>query len=125
MFDAGLSMHEFFHSFWLRNTDSRVMPKAMEAAFSDSENVKLLAIKSQIDAYAASQSKKFEQEVLAQRTRLVESEHKLQAKETKGARESQRIATRKIERALAKLADLRRAKLRDGDSRIFPATTRQ
>ncbi len=41
-------------------------------------------------------------------------------KETRKAREEVRIAGNKIERALAKLADLKRSELKDRDSRIFP-----
>jgi hypothetical protein len=44
----------------------------------------------------------------------------MQAKTTKAALESKRIAGDKIEWALGKLSDLRRSELTEEDSRIFP-----
>ncbi|MDN8643539.1 SOS response-associated peptidase family protein [Stenotrophomonas indicatrix] len=61
-----------------------------------------------------------EQELFANRKRLADAERSLQAKETKKAREDVRIAGNKIERAMGKLADLKRADRKDRDSRIFP-----
>ena len=55
-----------------------------------------------------------------QRKRLADAERTLQAKPTKAATESQRIATDKIEWGMGKLSDLRRTELKDRDSRIFP-----
>ncbi len=61
-----------------------------------------------------------EQELFANRKRLADAERSLHAKETKKAREDLRIAGNKIERAMGKLADLKRADGKDRDSRIFP-----
>ncbi|HKW82619.1 MAG TPA: SOS response-associated peptidase family protein, partial [Burkholderiaceae bacterium] len=61
-----------------------------------------------------------EQKLFDQRKRLVEAERKLQTKTTKAALESQRIASANIERALAKMAELRRTVPEGDDLRIFP-----
>jgi Uncharacterised ACR, COG2135. len=63
---------------------------------------------------------KAEQELFKQRARLADAERTLQAKTTKAASESKRIATSKIESTLRGLDDLRRTELKDRDSRIFP-----
>ena len=73
-----------------------------------------------LDKHRAAQVIQLEQEVFAQRTRLADAERKLAVKVTKAATESRRIATSKVERALAKLTDLKRQEPRDRDSRIFP-----
>lgn len=48
-----------------------------------------------------------------------DAERSLQTKETKKSREDVRIAGNKIERAMGKLADLKRAEGRGRDSRMF------
>ena len=68
----------------------------------------------------ADQTVKLEQDLFKQRKRLADSERTLQAKPTKSATESKRIATDKIEWGMGKLSDLRRTELKDRDSRIFP-----
>ena len=123
IFGEVMTVREFFETFWRRNEgEGIVIPKAMEATFLEPQTDDERAIKALIDEFAAKASTRFEKEVFEQRTRLVEAERKLAVKETKAAAESQRIATNKIERALARLADLRRTELRDSDSRIYPGS---
>ncbi len=55
-----------------------------------------------------------------QKKRLADAERGLLAKTTKAAVESKRIAGDRIERTLARLADLRRSELQDRDARIYP-----
>ncbi len=121
MFGAELSIHEFINLFQRRSTDARVViPKGMEMSFSIPLNEEERSIKALIDEFATAEATRFEQDLFKQRTRLVEAERKLLAKPTKAAVESQRIATSKIERALEKLANLRRTAPKDSDSRIYP-----
>lgn len=120
-YGAVLDIQEFYDLFWRRSHDSKVkIPKAMEAAFNDPQNEVERQIKTAIDAYAAEQTVQLEQDLFKQRKRLADAQRTLQAKPTKGAAESQRIAADKIEAAMRKMADLRRTELQDRDSRIFP-----
>ena len=88
----------FYELFWRRSGGSKVkIPKAMEAAFAEPENEAEQQIKSAIDAFVAEQSVKLEQDLFKQRKRLADAERTLQAKPTKAATQSKRIATDKIE----------------------------
>ena len=120
-FGAELDIKEFFELFWRRSGDSKIkVPKAMEAAFAEPKNEAEEQIKAAIDAYAAEQTVKLEQDLFKQRKRLADAERTLQTKTTKAASESKRIAADKIEWARGKLSDLQRTELEDRDSRIFP-----
>jgi hypothetical protein len=61
-----------------------------------------------------------EKELLKQRKRLVDAQRKLQSKETKSARNHERIATDKIETLTSKLTTLRSDQVSSADSRILP-----
>ena len=61
-----------------------------------------------------------EHEIFKQRKRLADAERALATKPTKKAADDQRIATNKVEGALERLADLKRAAPLPKDSRIFP-----
>ena len=63
-----------------------------------------------------------EQEIFAQRKRVVEAERKLQVKATKKAQDDVRIGREKVARALARLEDLRRKEPQDRDFRIYPGS---
>ena len=120
-YGAELDIKEFYELFWRRSTDTKVkIPKAMEAAFAQPKSDADLQIKTAIDEFAAEQTIKLEQDLFKQRKRLADAERTLQAKPTKAATESKRIATDKIDWAMGKLSDLRRTELKDRDSRIFP-----
>jgi hypothetical protein len=51
---------------------------------------------------------------------LADAQRSLKEKETKRAREEERIATSKIDNYVDRLADLKRTEARPNDSRIFP-----
>jgi hypothetical protein len=74
---------------------------------------------SYIEEFRASQARLWEQELFKQRKRLADAQRKLQSKETKAARNDERISTDKIETLTAKLTSLRSDQLRSTDSRIF------
>jgi putative SOS response-associated peptidase YedK len=120
-FGADIGIEEFFRTFWIRAADGKLkLPKAMEAAFGEPRNEDERRIKALIDEHAQAETRRLEQELFKQRTRLAEAERMLAVKETKAAAESKRIAGDKIEWSLGKLADLRRQDLQDQDARIFP-----
>ena len=75
-----------------------------------------------IESYRKALATRWETEIFAQRRRLVDAEESLQSKETKRAREDVRIATKKIQTLLDRLADLRRTEPGEDDGRIFPMT---
>lgn len=120
-FGADVSLKQFFRTYWLRSQGAKIkIPKAMDAAFAEPANDEEREIKALIDAHDAEQRTKLEQELFRQRKRLADAERTLQAKTTKAALESKRIATDKIEWCRGKLSDLRRVELNDEDHRIFP-----
>ena len=117
-FHSKLSILEFVELFRRRAHGDKVsIPKGMAAAFADPHNEDECSIQAMINAFAAAESTRLEQELFSQRTRLVEAERKLQVKPTKAATDGQRIASNKIARAMVKLADLRRTDPRDSLSR--------
>jgi hypothetical protein len=75
---------------------------------------------SYIEAYQTKQARIWEQELFKQRKRLVDAQRKLQTKETKAARNDERIATGKIATLTSKLTTLRSDQVGPDDSRIFP-----
>lgn len=95
-------------------------PKAMDDAFRAGASPAELAVWAEVDQWNRTEAAVLEQELFANRKRLADAERALQVKETKKAREDVRIAGNKIDRALAKLADLKRTEPKDRDSRIFP-----
>jgi putative SOS response-associated peptidase YedK len=121
MFGAHISIKEFVELFWARAKGAKVkIPKGMELAFTDASAGAELEVRRAISEFAANETHRLETELFAQRKRLADAERSLQVKTTKAAADSKRIATDKIARAMAWLADLRRAEPQDRDSRIFP-----
>jgi len=121
MFGADIDIHEFYRLYWLNAQGSRVKyPKAMEAPFAQPTTDEERAIKALIDEFHKAETLRLEPELFAQRKRLADAERKLQAKPTKTATESARIAKSKIDQTLRRLDDLARTELKPRDSRIFP-----
>jgi putative SOS response-associated peptidase YedK len=75
---------------------------------------------SHIDEHRAKLTTQWEQELFKQRKRLADAQRSLKAKEMKAARESERIATNKVQALTERLADLKRTEPRPDDSRIYP-----
>lgn len=121
MTGATLSLQEFA-ALYARDPGKKrpKTPKAMDDAFRAGASPAELAVWVEVERWNQAESAVLEQELFANRKRLADAERALQVKETKKAREDVRIAGNKIERALAKLADLKRAEPKDRDSRIFP-----
>ena len=96
--------------------------RALEANFSDPQDTDAREIKSYIDQYRVAQATAWEQDLFKQKKRLADAQRSLKGKETKRAREDERIATNKIENFIDRLADLRRRDVLPKDDRIFPMT---
>ena len=73
-----------------------------------------------IEQHRTNQSRAWEQELFKQRKRLADAQRKLQVKETKAARNDERIATEKVGVLTGKLTSLRSEQLQQDDTRIFP-----
>jgi putative SOS response-associated peptidase YedK len=73
-----------------------------------------------IEQYRTNQARAWQQELFKQRKRLADAQRKLQVKETKAARNDERIATAKIATLTDKLTTLRSQHLQPDDTRIFP-----
>jgi len=122
-FGADVSLREFYRLYIERSEGASLrLPKGVDASFANSTTEEERRIQTLIEAYDLQQVAKYEQEVFKQRKRLAEADRALQSKITKAATENKRIATDKIDRALAKLGDLRRTEIKERDNRIFPLT---
>lgn len=71
-----------------------------------------------IEAYRTQQAQTWEQELFKQRKRLVDAQRKLTIKETKAARNDERIANNRLEQLTNKLATLRSEQISTNDLRI-------
>ena len=120
-YGANVDIETFWKLYGQRVWDPKVkIPKGMDVPFLTPKSEREREIKAAIEAYAAQQTTKLEQEIFKQRKRLADAERSLLTKSTKKAADDQRIATSKIEWAKGKLADLNRTDLEDSDSRIYP-----
>ncbi len=118
---ADISLPDFAELYGFRLADKAIrILKAVDAAFARPGSEAERAIKADIDAFDRRQATAWEQELFRQRKRLADAERTLQAKPTKAAAESRRIATTKVDWLLGKLAALRRPTLLPEDSRFFP-----
>ena len=123
MFDASLSIREFYEIFYRRGLDPKIkIPKAVEASFAHPQPDDERAIQAVIGEYKDQQAAKFEEELFKQRKRLADAERTLQSKSTKKAQDDQRISSEKIRQLMGRHADLKRTELFDRDSRMFPGS---
>lgn len=100
--------------------DSIKIAKALEANFYEAEDPAGERIRRYIDDYRRRKAAEWEAEAFKQRKRLADAERQLRNKETRKAREDQRIANAKVAALRQRLADLNRTSLVPEDSRIFP-----
>ncbi|WP_454909803.1 SOS response-associated peptidase family protein [Variovorax gossypii] len=123
LFGGVLSLREFVKLYGKRKDDPKIsIPKAVDAAFGVPQSDEEREIKWMIDTFNAAQASRLEQDLFKQRKRLADAQRTLQTKVTKKANEDVRIATDKIARDRAKLADLSRTDLPPRDARIFPGS---
>jgi hypothetical protein len=84
-----------------RLTDSAVrFPRGFERNFDEPQSEQELRIRALLDRYRDENVTRFEQEIFTQKKRLADAQRKLKDKETKSARNDERIASNKIEAAL-------------------------
>jgi putative SOS response-associated peptidase YedK len=118
---AEMDIDQFVEIFGARVSDSSIrIPRAVERWFDEPQNDKERQVKAYIDQFRSAETTKLEQEVFAQKKRLADAERTLASKPTKAAAESKRIATNKIEQALARLERLKAEKPNVAEARIFP-----
>jgi hypothetical protein len=118
---AEMDIDQFVEIFGARVSDTSIrIPRAVERWFENPATDKEARIKASIDQYRAAEIMKLEKEVFAQKKRLADAERTLATKTTKAASESKRIATSKIEQALARLERLKAEKPHPAEARIFP-----
>jgi hypothetical protein len=77
-------------------------------------------INSPLTAFRNAQASAWEKDLFKQKKRLADAQRNLKEKETKRAREDERIATNKIASYIERLTDLKRIEAEPGESRIFP-----
>jgi putative SOS response-associated peptidase YedK len=121
-FGAHMSLEDFAQLYLglVEGSSKAKTPKAVDAAFLESTDDGVAGIRQLIEQYNATKTVSLEQELFAQRARLVAAERTLQTKTTKAATESRRIAADKIDATLGRLEDIARTELEPRDSRIFP-----
>ena len=125
---AQIDIKRFVELFWWKWNKDEVtrrrakpnIPKALEQAFADPQTDDERLIKRYIDEANERQALEWQQELFAQRARLVKAQQKLATKPTKGAADDERIATDKIDRIKGWLDDLSRTTQKSRDSRIYP-----
>jgi len=105
---------------WRLGDESIKIGKALEANFDAPATPAEQEIKRLIEAYRTRKAAHWETELFKQKKRLADAERVLKNKETRKAREDQRIAGNKVAWCVRKLAALRRSTPEPQDSRIFP-----
>src|SRR5450631_1546242 len=103
-FGIRLDYDEAFKLFMRRLDDpSLTISRGFEANFGDPVTDQERRIKAAIDEHRSRMATKFEKDLFSQKTRLVNAERSLNAKETKKSREEVRIATAKIDALTTRL----------------------
>ena len=107
---------------FLRRLDEPTLniSRGFEANFDEPQTDEGRRIKQAIDRHRAHLATKTERDLFSQKTRLVAAQRSLQEKETKKARDDERIATNKVAALSARLGDLHRVEPMPADNRIFP-----
>lgn len=118
---AKVDTKAFAHLFAARLENKAIkIPKGMEANWDQPDSAEDEQIHDLIAQYRQAKAQELETDLFKQKKRLADAQRKLQTKETKTARENERIATKKIRWSLKTLEDLRRTEPQESDSRIFP-----
>ena len=120
-YGAKISIQEFVRLLERRQAGEKIiLPKGLTDAFKGTpqsegeEQCRDLVL-----AFEVAEAARIEADLFAQRRRLADAQRILAVKPTKKASEDERIAGNKIERALAKLDDLKRTERRERDDRVY------
>jgi putative SOS response-associated peptidase YedK len=120
-FGADVDWELFEQVFHRRLQDDEIkFARALEANFQQPASDVERRIQTDIDAHRKAVGARWETDLFKQKKRLADAQRSLQTKETKKARDDERIATTKIDNYLQGLANLRRTEFRETDERIFP-----
>ena len=120
-FGADIDINEFVRRYGVRAQGERFRTaRGLDLAILADPDPALAPAQALIRQADAAELARLEQEVFAQRRRVADAERRLRTRETKKAREDVRIGSDKVQRALARLADLRRSDSLPRDGRIFP-----
>jgi putative SOS response-associated peptidase YedK len=120
-FGGDVDWSSFEALFRLRLEDNGIkISRALEANFENPVNSTGERIRELIGAFRKAQASAWEKDLFKQNKRLADAQRNLKEKETKRAREDERIATNKIESYIERLTNLKRIEAQPGDSRIFP-----
>jgi putative SOS response-associated peptidase YedK len=120
-FGADVDWALFEQVFHRRLQDDEIkFAKALEANFQPPQSEIEQRIQADIEAYRTAVGTRWETDLFKQKKRLADAQRSLQTKETKKARDDERIASTKIDAYLDRLANLRRTEVRETDERIFP-----
>src|SRR3569833_917102 len=114
---------ELFQELFRRRIDDDdgvQLSRALDVHVMQMTNEKARPSQDYIEQYRANQARVWEQELIKQRLCLVVAQRKLQIKETKAARNDERIATEKMAALSAKLSTLHSEQIAGDDARIFP-----
>jgi putative SOS response-associated peptidase YedK len=120
-FGADVDWTLFEQVFHRRLQDDEIkFARALEANFQQPQSDIEQRIQADIEAYRKAVGARWETDLFKQKRRLGDAQRSLQIKETKKARDDERIATSKIDTYVQRLANLRRTDFRETDERIFP-----
>lgn len=117
--DVDWALFELVFNRRLQNDDIK-FARALEANFQQPQTETEQRIRADIEAYRTAIGTRWEVDLFKQKKRLADAQRALQTKETKKARDDERIASTKIDTYLERLANLRRTDFRETDERIFP-----
>lgn len=114
-YGADIDFEQFIEKFWERIPRYEIkIPKALEHAMSGVPGIAEAA-----RAYREARSAEWQQEMFAQRQRVVAAERKLLAKHTKAAENDVRVGTKKVAQLKRWLGDLDRTSIEETDGRFF------
>jgi putative SOS response-associated peptidase YedK len=100
--------------------ESLKVARALERNFDEPRNAIEQRIHDHIETYRKAIATRWETDLFKQKRRLADAQRSLQQKETKKARDDERIATAKIAGYIERLTTLRSSAVGDEDDRIFP-----
>jgi putative SOS response-associated peptidase YedK len=94
--------------------------RALEDNFIEPPNAVAQRTREHIEVFRSAQATAWERDLFKQKKRLADAQRSLLSKDTRKAREDQRIASNKIDNYVERLANLGRRESRPDDGRIFP-----
>jgi putative SOS response-associated peptidase YedK len=120
-FGADVDWALFEQVFHRRLQDDEIkFARALEANFHQPRSEIEQRIQADVQAYRRAVGMRWETDLFKQKKRLADAQRSLKTKQTKKARDDERIASTKIDTYLQRLANLRSTEFLETDERIFP-----